>query len=244
MHHVCCNVQLGSICSGAHCVALCKKRSLQNLASTRIDKADQALLLATLLGNTFVCCTDGGGALQPDTDCSATTVKRRMHKVPVYAVGGDYADNGVDQLIIDGEAMPVLKALIREGKTPGVREGAVRLLTRLCTTPEARQEVISFFTIHFVFRLSCQCCTKAMCCIAVLLLLIAVIMTNTCLSADFCLVSPPGCQTCNPAVMTTLDAVKDTQVPMHKRRHVQGNDSSLHCLISRQDALLQATALR
>ncbi|DBB14617.1 hypothetical protein WJX82_001687 [Trebouxia sp. C0006] len=58
------------------------------------------------------------------------------------ALGGDYADNGVDQLIIDGEAMPVLKALIREGKTPGVREGAVRLLTRLCTTPEARQEAV------------------------------------------------------------------------------------------------------
>jgi len=64
-----------------------------------------------------------------------------MHKLHVYAVGGDYADNGVDQLIIDGEAMPVLKALIKEGKTPGVCEGAVRLLTRLCSTPEARQEV-------------------------------------------------------------------------------------------------------
>ncbi len=75
--------------------------------------------------------------------CSTTAVRRKVHKLHVYAVGGDYADNGVDQLIIDGEAMPVLKALIREGKTPGVREGAVRLLTRLCSTPEARQEVRS-----------------------------------------------------------------------------------------------------
>lgn len=57
------------------------------------------------------------------------------------SAGGDFADNGLDQLIIDGEAMPVLKDMIREGKTPGVREGAVRLLTRLCSTPEAREHV-------------------------------------------------------------------------------------------------------
>lgn len=80
-----------------------------------------------------------------------------MHKLHVYAVGGDYADNGVDQLIIDGEAMPVLKALIKEGKTPGVREGAVRLLTRLCSTPEARQEVRTASSPYNLFcRLACQ----------------------------------------------------------------------------------------
>ncbi len=55
--------------------------------------------------------------------------------------GGEYADNGLDQLIIDGEAMPVLKEMIKGGKTPGVQEGAVRLLTRLCSTPEAREQV-------------------------------------------------------------------------------------------------------
>ena len=55
--------------------------------------------------------------------------------------GGDSVDNGVDQLIIDGEAMPVLKDLIRGGRTPGVQEGAVRLLTRLCSTPDAREHV-------------------------------------------------------------------------------------------------------
>ena len=37
--------------------------------------------------------------------------------------------------------MPVLKDLILEGRTTGVQEGAVRLLTRLCTTPEAREHV-------------------------------------------------------------------------------------------------------
>ena len=55
--------------------------------------------------------------------------------------GGDSVDNGVDQLIIDGEAIPVLKDLIQEGRSPGVQEGAVRLLTRLCSTPDARQHV-------------------------------------------------------------------------------------------------------
>lgn len=57
------------------------------------------------------------------------------------ALGGDHADNGLDQLIIDGEAMPVLKGMIKQGKTPGVQEGAVHLLARLCSTPDARQEV-------------------------------------------------------------------------------------------------------
>ena len=47
----------------------------------------------------------------------------------------------MEQLIIEGEAMPVLKDLIREGRSPGVQEGAVRLLTRLCSTPEAREHV-------------------------------------------------------------------------------------------------------
>ncbi len=106
--------------------------------------------------------------MQPDTDCSATTVKRRMHKVHVYAVGGDYADNGVDQLIIDGEAMPVLKALIKEGKTPGVCEGAVRLLTRLCTTLEARQEVRSASSPYNMFP-DCLASVLPLCCITVLL---------------------------------------------------------------------------
>ena len=59
---------------------------------------------------------------------------------PCYT-GGDCVDNGVDQLIIDGEAMPVLKDLIRGGRTPEVQEGAVRLLTRLCSTPDAREHV-------------------------------------------------------------------------------------------------------
>ena len=35
----------------------------------------------------------------------------------------------------------MLKDLIRQGRTPGVQEGAARLLTRLCTTPEAREHV-------------------------------------------------------------------------------------------------------
>ena len=47
----------------------------------------------------------------------------------------------MEQLIIDGEAMPVLKDLIQEGRSPGIQEGAVRLLTRLCSTPEAREHV-------------------------------------------------------------------------------------------------------
>lgn len=65
----------------------------------------------------------------------------KVHKRHRRSVGGDHADNGLDQLIIDGEAMPVLKGMIKQGKTPGVQEGAVRLLARLCSTPEARQEV-------------------------------------------------------------------------------------------------------
>ena len=72
-----------------------------------------------------------------------------MCKHHVLSVGGDYADNGLDQLIIDGEAMPVLKGMIRQGKTPGVQEGAVRLLARLCSTPEAREEV-GFCCLHVV----------------------------------------------------------------------------------------------
>ncbi len=118
-----------------------------------------------------------------------------MHKVHVYAVGGDYADNGVDQLIIDGEAMPVLKALIKEGKTPGVREGAVRLLTRLCTTLEARQEVRSASSPYNMFP-DCLASVLPLCCITVLL----------------------------PEVVIEPDVIKEIQAPMHKRRHVQGHE--------------------
>ena len=132
------------------CAAQCDTDQYTVLLA-QVDKADQELLLAAVLGNTVVCCTCGG-ALQPDIDLSATAARRKMHKLHVYVVGGDYADNGVDQLIIDGEAMPVLKALIKEGKSPGVGEGAVRLLTRLCSTPEARQEVRSASLPHNVFH--------------------------------------------------------------------------------------------
>ena len=159
-----------------------------------------------------------------------------MHKLHVYAVGGDYADNGVDQLIIDGEAMPVLKALIREGKTPGVREGSVRLLTRLCSTPEARQEVRSASSPYTLCSVS-PASVAPTCCITVLLLLIALIMTTACLSADSFLASPTWLS-CNPAVVITPDVVKDTQAPMHKRRQVQGNEFhpfSSHCASSRPD---------
>lgn len=37
--------------------------------------------------------------------------------------------------------MPILKDLILEGRSAGVQEGAVRLLTRLCSTPDAREQV-------------------------------------------------------------------------------------------------------
>ena len=62
-------------------------------------------------------------------------------RTSIRCAGGDVADNGVDQLIIDGAAMPVLKDMIQEGRSAGVQEGAVRLLTRLCSTPDAREQV-------------------------------------------------------------------------------------------------------
>lgn len=43
--------------------------------------------------------------------------------------------------------MPVLKDLILEGRSAGVQEGAVRLLTRLCSTPDAREQV-SLHDLH------------------------------------------------------------------------------------------------
>ena len=54
--------------------------------------------------------------------------------------GGDFADNGLDQLTIEGEAMSVVKALIQQGQSLEVQEGAMRLLARLCSVPEARQQ--------------------------------------------------------------------------------------------------------
>ena len=62
-------------------------------------------------------------------------------RTSLRCAGGDVADSGVDQLIIDGAAMPVLKDMIQEGRSAGVQEGAVRLLTRLCSTPDAREQV-------------------------------------------------------------------------------------------------------
>ena len=125
-------------------------------------------------------------------DSPASAARRKLQKLHVYAIGGDYADNGVDQLIIDGEAMPVLKVLIREGKTPGVREGAVRLLTRLCTTPEARQEVRSASSLYNVFS-DCLASVAPTCCITVLLLLLLALIVS--LSLLICVSRhPPGCR--------------------------------------------------
>lgn len=216
------------------CAAQCDTDQYTVLLA-QVDKADQELLLAALLGNNVVCCTCGG-ALQPDIDFSATAARRKMHKLHVYVVGGDYADNGVDQLIIDGEAMPVLKALIKEGKSPGVGEGAVRLLTRLCSTPEARQEVRSASLPHKRIP-HCLASVVSTCCIIVLLLLMALIMSTACLSAVSFFASPTWLS-CNPAVVITPDAVKDTQAPMHKRRHVSVDELhpfSSHCASSRLD---------
>ena len=62
-------------------------------------------------------------------------------KVSMLCAGGEHKDNGLEQLIIQGEAFPVLRALIMKGKSAGVQEGAVRLLARLSSTPEAREQV-------------------------------------------------------------------------------------------------------
>ena len=64
-----------------------------------------------------------------------------LMKLDMFCTGGEHKDNGLEQLIIQGEAFPVLRALILKGKSASVQEGAVRLLARLCSTPEAREQV-------------------------------------------------------------------------------------------------------
>ena len=65
----------------------------------------------------------------------------------MLCTGGEHKDNGLEQLIIQGEAFPVLRALILKGKSAGVQEGAVRLLARLCSTPAAREQVRQTHTL-------------------------------------------------------------------------------------------------
>lgn len=54
--------------------------------------------------------------------------------------GGEFSDNGLDQLLIEGEAIAAMKRLLQQSKDLGMQEGAVRLLVRLCSTPESRSE--------------------------------------------------------------------------------------------------------
>ena len=58
-----------------------------------------------------------------------------------FGIAGDRSDNGLDQLIIQGEAMSVLKSLITGGKSVDVQLGSSRLMAKLCSTPEAREQV-------------------------------------------------------------------------------------------------------
>ena len=55
--------------------------------------------------------------------------------------GGEFSDNGLDQLLIEGEAITAMKKMLQQTRDLGMQEGAVKLLVRLCSTADSRTEV-------------------------------------------------------------------------------------------------------
>lgn len=93
----------------------------------------------------FLCCTRHRCLLQ--ISCVGDTADIRSQAVhPALThccchAGGEFSDNGLDQLLIEGEAISAMKKMLQQTRDLDMQEGAVKLLVRLCSTADSRTEV-------------------------------------------------------------------------------------------------------